>query len=313
MRQSSVNPDVVVVGSLNLDYIAGVERLPAAGETVIADSLILRFGGKGANQAVAAARQGSRVAMIGCLGADSHGKAYLKRLREEHIATAGIYSTQQTLTGTALIAVDRNAENTIVVAPGANGELKPAYIRARRQLIRIARLVLLQFEIPMATVIEAVKLANRSNVPVVLNPSPFRKHFPWGACRVDALIVNSGEATAIFKRRLDHLATRLSSWRRDLAQKNIEHLVITRGPAPTLCITAEDWFEVPALRVKPLDTVGAGDAFAGAFVARRAKGDDLRTAIQYANCAGALATLKPGAQESIPTLVATEKALHHLA
>src|SRR5690349_15340080 len=154
MRQAPSNSDVVVVGSLNLDYIAGVARLPAPGETVIADSLLLRFGGKGANQAVAAARQGARVAMIGCLSADSQGSAYLKRLRAEHISTAGVCSTHSALCGTALIAVDRHAENTIVVSPGANGELSSAAIRARRQLIANAGVILLQFEIPMHSVIE---------------------------------------------------------------------------------------------------------------------------------------------------------------
>jgi ribokinase len=308
MSRSSAGSYVLVIGSLNLDYIAGVAQLPAPGETVIANSLILRFGGKGANQAVAAARQGAQVAMIGCLGADSQGKAYLRRLRANQINTAGICSTQSALCGTALIAVDRAAENTIVVAPGANAELKPAQIRARRELIGNAGVVLLQFEIPMTSVIQAVKLANRGNVPVVLNSSPFRTGFPWKSCRVDTLIVNSGEASAIFKQPPPRLPTGLSGWTQALARRNIRSLVITRGAEPTVCVTEEGWLEVPALKVKPVDTVGAGDAFAGAFAAHRVKGADLLTAIRYANCAGALATLKPGAQESIPSLAATEKA-----
>jgi ribokinase len=307
MSRSSAGSHVLVIGSLNFDYIAGVPKLPAPGETVIAKSLVLRFGGKGANQAVAAARQGARVAMIGCLGADSQAKAYLRRLRASQINTTGICSTRNALCGTALIAVDRAAENTIVVSPGANAELKPRQIRARRKLISNAGVVLLQFEIPMASVIEAVRLANRRNIPVVLNPSPFRTGFPWASCRVETLVVNSGEAAAIFKQPVTRLPTGLSAWRRAMARKNINHLVITRGADPTFCVTAREFFEVPAVKVKPVDTVGAGDAFAGAFAAQRAKGADLLTAIRYGNCGGALATLKPGAQESIPTLAATEK------
>jgi ribokinase len=126
------------------------------------------------------------------------------------------------------------------------------------------------------------------------------------------LIVNAGEAAALFKEPIDRLATRVSAWRRSLVQKKVSHLIVTRGPEPTLCITAEDYLEVPGLRVKPVDTVGAGDAFAGAFAASWAKGTDLLTAIRYANCAGGLATLKPGAQESIPNLTETKKAVFRL-
>ena len=308
-----VTPEVVVAGSLNLDYIAGVERLPRAGETVVADSLLVRFGGKGANQAMAAARQGAGVAMLGCVGADSFGRAYLERLQTEHINTAGICCTKKALTGTALIAVDQHAENTIIVAPGANSQLSPSQVRLHKQLVTNARVVLLQFEIPMASVVQALRIANRNQVPVVLNPSPYREDFRWGSCLIDTLIVNSGEALAIFKQAVEALPNRLASWRRAIARRNIQHLVITRGPKPTLWLSANNYVEVPTIKVKPVDTVGAGDAFAGAFAARRAKGADLVEAIRHANCAGALATLKPGAQESIPTLLATQRSLREAA
>ena len=303
---------VVVVGSLNIDYIAAVEHLPAAGETVPATGLVRRFGGKGANQTVAAARQGARVGMIGCVGADDAGRAYRQRLRAESIDVTGITATDRALTGTALIAVDEAAENSIIVAAGANGELKPAAIRTQRQQIASADILLLQLEVPMATVIEAVRVANRANVPVVLNPSPMRDGFPWGKCSLDTLIVNAGEAQAIFGFRPDNLPAGLAKWQRALAQRRIERLLITQGARPTLCLSAAGYLKVPTLAVKPVDTVGAGDAFAGAFAARRAGGADLLSAIRYANCAGALATLKPGAQESIPDKGLTEKAFDRL-
>src|SRR5947209_5782702 len=191
-----VPPNVVVVGSLNVDYLAMVERLPAAGETVPAARLVRCFGGKGANQAVAAARQGATVNMIGCVGADDDGRAYSRHLRAEGIRTSAISSTTRALTGTALIAVDRMAENTIIICAGANGELRPATIRAHQEAISSAKLLLVQFEIPMASVIEAVRIANRAGVPVVLNPSPQRDGFPWGRHRLDALVANAGEAHA---------------------------------------------------------------------------------------------------------------------
>ena len=303
---------VVIVGSLNIDYIASVKHLPAAGETVAATGLVQRFGGKGANQSVAAARQGASVSLIGCVGADDAGRAYCARLRGEGIDTAGISATRRALTGTALIAVDEAAENTIIVAAAANGELKPAAIRAQQKRIASADILLLQLEIPMPTVIEAVRIANRAKVPVALNPSPLRDGFPWGKCELDTLIANAGEAQAIFGLRLDSLPEGLPKWQRALAQRRIERLIITRGAAPTLCVSSTGYLRVPTLVVKPVDTVGAGDAFTGAFAARRAGGADLLEAIRFANCAGALATLKAGAQEAIPSRVGTEKALKRL-
>src|SRR3954454_1258910 len=263
---------VVVVGSLNVDYIASVDRLPVAGETVPASGLVRRFGGKGANQAVAAARQGATVNMIGCLGIDSEGSSYVERLRAEGIGVNGISTTSKALTGTAMIAVDRAAENIIVVAAGANGHLKRAVVRARHESIAAADVVLLQLEVPLDSVIEAVRIANRSDVPVVFNPSPWRQGFPWGEYNLDTLIVNAGEAQAIFGLRLESISSNLPLWRKQLANRCISQLIVTRGSKPTLYITSSIFGEAPTFSVKPVDTVGAGDTFAGTFAARRAEG-----------------------------------------
>ena len=303
---------VVVVGSLNIDYIATVRRLPRAGETVAATGLVRRFGGKGANQAVAAARQGAKVSMIGCVGKDDAGRAYRQRLRAEGINASGVAATSRALTGTALIAVDRAAENSIIVAAAANGELQPAAIRAQEKRIAAGDILLLQFEVSMATVIQAVRIANQARVPVVLNPSPLRDGFPWGRCELDTVIANADEAQEIFGLELDNLPVGVALWRDGLAQRRIERLIVTQGARPTVCLSRAGYFKVPTLSVKPVDTVGAGDAFAGAFAARRAEGADILGAIRYANCAGALATLKAGAQEAIPSRAGTEKALKRL-
>lgn len=310
MRPSASS--VIVVGSLNIDYIASVDRLPAPGETVLAGGLIQRFGGKGANQAVAAARQGAAVSMMGCVGEDDNGRAYIQRLRAEGINLRGLTTTNKALTGTALIAVDRSAENMIIVAPGANGQLKPATIRKCSSLIQPPAFLLVQFEIPMSTVIETVRVANRAGIPVVLNPSPFKQGFPWGDLRIETLITNELEANAIFGMRPDSVRSDFDAWSGLLKQKAVERLVITRGAKPTLSLDDEGWSEIAGLKVKPVDTVGAGDAFAGTYVARRGEGADVGRAIQYASCAGALATLKAGAQESIPARAATEKAFRRL-
>jgi len=293
---------------LNVDYIASVERLPAAGETVLATHFIRRFGGKGANQAIAAARQGASVSLIGCLGDDANGQAYRQRLRAESITTSGISTFQETPTGTALIAVDRNGENSIVVAAGANSKLSAGRVRTCQKWIVAARLLLLQFEMPMPAVIEAVRIANRADIPIVLNPSPFREGFPWGTCRLDTMIVNAREARTVFGSSL----RTLRAWQREIERRCIQRVIVTHGSKPTVCISSSGRKEIPALSVKPVDTVGAGDAFAGTYAARYAEGMDVLMASCYANYAGALATLKPGAQEALPPRQATEKAMRNL-
>jgi ribokinase len=305
-------PRVVVVGSLNLDYIASVEKLPAPGETVAASGLIRRFGGKGANQAVAAARQGARVSLIGCVGDDDDGRAYLKRLKAEGIDVSGIARANKVRTGTALIAVAGNAESVIIVAAGANGQLTTHALSRIRTLIAKASVLLLQFEVPMTTNKAVVLLANRLGVPVVLNPSPLREGFPWGKCKLDTLIVNAGEAQSIFGLPSEDFSGRRGAWSNALAACKVGCLIVTRGAQSTVCLSATDYLEVPSLRVQPVDTVGAGDAFAGTFVARRIEGLDLLSSIRLANCSGALTTLKPGAQEAIPARSATERAVRIL-
>ena len=305
-------PRVVVVGSLNMDYIASVERLPAPGETVLARALTKRFGGKGANQAVAAARQGANVSMVGCVGADADGPIYCQRLQKEGIDTSGISRSTSSLTGTALIAVDRKAENTIIVAAGANREVTPDKIEQLQSIISGAAAILLQFEIPSPANLAVLKLANRAGIPVGLNPSPLQDKFPWGTARLDSLIVNGGEARAIFGLPAKNFRSERAAWIKALQKYKIGSLIITRGARPTVCFNSGDYLEVPTLRVKPIDTVGAGDAFAGTFMACRAEGLDLRSAIRVANCAGALTTLKIGAQEAIPNRAATQRALRRL-
>lgn len=301
-----------MVGSLNVDYIASVTRLPVSGETVTATKLIRRFGGKGANQAIAAARQGASVCMIGCVGADDGGRAYRKRLRAEGIDAQWVSTTNKALTGTALIAVNNRAENMIIFAAGANGELKSEAIQSGRKLVAGAEILLLQQEVPMKAVIAAVRIANRAAVPVIFNPSPLAGGFPWGDCQVDTVITNAGEARAIFGLHVKDISNSLPQWRRALAKRKIGRLIITRGEKSTVYLDLTEYGEVSTLRVKPKDTVGAGDAFAGVLASRRAEGMEILTAIQHANCAGALTTLSAGAQDAIPTRRETERAFRQL-
>lgn len=284
---------------MNVDLIAAVKRLPAAGETVSASSLEKRFGGKGANQALAAARHGAQVTLIGCLGDDPDGRDYRNHLRREGINCSSV-NTVKGGTGNAFIAVDAKGENQIIVIAGANAALTAPALKMQRSRIEVAKALLVQLEVPLETVVEAIKLANGREVPVVLNPSPLQPDFPWGEVSVSVLIVNSGEAKQLFEAEADDLADRVDEWKNWLIQKKIRTLIITRGEKSTLVLNESGLKKVATHKVKAVDTVGAGDTFAGVFTTHLAEGNTLMECVRWANVAGALATLKVGAQEGIP-------------
>lgn len=262
-----------------MDHTLRVPRIPAPGETLTSSSMLTCFGGKGANQAVAAARAGGRVAMIGCVGVDDFGTRYVEALKAEGIDTSGVLRSE-TPTGSAFIAVDDAGENSIIVNPGANHAITVADIEKNAGLIRGADALLLQLECPLPVVRRAAEIAREAGVRVVLNPSPLSEAFLANRFEVDVLIVNEGEAAQITPNR-------------DLKEARCRQLIITRGAESTLSITEAGVSKLAPPKVTPVDTVGAGDTFAGAFTV---SGD-----IAFANAAGALATLKAGAQPSIPT------------
>ena len=279
---------IAVVGSLNVDHTLHVGHLPGAGETLTASGILTSFGGKGANQAVASARAGAQVALIGCVGTDEPGNRYLAALAAEGIDTTGIQRSKEP-TGCAFIAVDGRGENSIVVHPGANHALTPGDIDRHADLIRGADALLLQLECPFAVVRRAAQIARSAGVPILLNPSPLGESYPADRFEVDVLILNAGEAAILTPNRT-------------LQEARCRRLIITRGAASTLSISEEGVFEFLPPRVTPVDTVGAGDTFAGVYAVGLSQG---RTdPISFANAAAALATLTPGAQTSIPCLEA---------
>ena len=290
---------IAVVGSLNVDYVTKVGRLPVPGETVAASGLEMVFGGKGANQAIAAVRQGLGVSFIGSVGDDDMGRSYLEYLEKEGIQVEGIRQLADVSTGAAFINVDPRGENTIVVSGGANDQTSPDQIRVRDPFVSEAKVLLAQFEVPLAAIVEALKIANRSGVTTIVNPSPMRSTFPWATVEIDFLILNETEAADLLEGLPLSLAA-ASSLLEALHGMRIGGAVITRGSDSTLVISNDVSFEAPTLPVVPVDTVGAGDAFAGCFAARLAAGEPLREAVLAANCAGALTTLRSGAQSAIP-------------
>lgn len=295
---SSTSGRIAVVGSLNLDYFTRVESLPTPGETVAASKLTFYQGGKGANQAVAAARQGASVSLIGCVGADEGGSAYLRALEEEGISLDHVRVVPGA-TGSAFITVDREGENMIVIAPGANSELRRQDVQGARSVLETCDVLLCQFEVPTPALVEAIQIANRAGVTVVVNPSPLHPAFPWEDVRTEFLIANENEAASILE--FEASATAFGAVAERLQELRADTLIVTRGGDSTLSFSREGGFhEIPVLSVLPVDTVGAGDAFAGCFSARISQGASLEAALRAANCAGALTTLGPGAQDPMP-------------
>ncbi|GAB4586514.1 ribokinase [Nocardia sp. IFM 10818] len=288
--------DLVVVGSANADLVIGVERRPAAGETVLGSDLAVHPGGKGANQAVAAARLGARTALLARIGDDDHGRLLLDSQHKAGVDTAGVL-VGGAPTGVALITVDPSGDNSIVVSPGANATLTPADVRAAADLLRSARVVSTQLEIPLETVQEVV----RNLVPgnrFVLNPSPPRPLPRDLLDAADPLIVNEHEAHVLLG---DSAGATPEDWATALLALGPRSVVITLGAHGALVADADGMERVPAVQVRAVDTTGAGDAFTAALAWRLALSEPLSTAAAYAARVAAIAVTKAGAQESYPT------------
>lgn len=288
--------DLLVVGSANADLVIGVERRPAAGETVLGSDLVVHPGGKGANQAVAAGRLGARTALLARVGDDAHGRLLLDSQRAAGVATAGVL-VGGAPTGVALITVDPSGDNSIVVSPGANGRLTPEDVRSAGNLLAASRVVSAQLEIPLETVVEVVRnLAPGSRF--VLNPSPPRALPAEVLAACDPLIVNEHEARVIVGTDLGDSPEDWASALLDLGPRSV---VITLGSRGALVASAEGAARVPSVKVETVDTTGAGDAFTAALAWRLGLDEPLAEAAAYAARVGAAAVTRAGAQESFPT------------
>ncbi|MDF3288152.1 ribokinase [Streptomyces silvisoli] len=288
--------DVLVVGSANADLVVGVERRPAAGETVLGSDLVVHPGGKGANQSVAAARLGARTALLARVGDDTHGRLLLDSQRRSGVDTTGVL-VGGAPTGVALITVDPSGDNSIVVSPGANGRLTPQDVRAARGLLHGSRVVSAQLEIPLESVVEVVR-----NLPdgtrFVLNPSPPRPLPAELLAACDPLVVNEHEARVIVGGELDDSP---EEWAAALLALGPRSVVVTLGAQGALVATGDGTVRIPSVRVAAVDTTGAGDAFTAALAWRLGAGASLADAAAYAVRVGAAAVTRVGAQESYPT------------
>jgi ribokinase len=299
---------VVVVGGINTDYVVQCDELPCPGQTVQGRDLFVGPGGKGANQAVAAARLGANVHLIGQVGNEARGKELVRGLRAEGINTRFVSFDKKRASGAAIIAVDRSGEKEICAALGANLSWKPQQVRAAEEVIRKAQVVLMQFEAPMACVVAAARLAEKYGVKVVLDPAPPTKVPAELFKLLYAIRPNSDEAEQLTGVKVkDRASARRAA--QVLLKRGVQVAAIQAGDAGDLVVSKEEEILVPRIKVKAIDATGAGDAFAGAFAVAVAEGLPLREAARLANVTAALSTTKFGAQEGLPTRAEVEKFL----
>jgi ribokinase len=290
---------ILVLGSLNLDLVLHVPHVPAAGETLASDASATFCGGKGANQAVACARMGARVSMIGRVGDDPAGAALSAALAEEAIDLAGVATTESAASGTAVILLTPDGQNRIMISGGANDRLAPDDVAARAAMFETADMLVCQLEVPLETVVAATKLAAANGVPVLLNPAPARRLPAELLARVAYLIPNESEASALtgIDVRDDKSAKEAALL---LRQQGVGVVVITLGASGILIADEHGCRHRPALPTDVVDTTAAGDSFIGGFATGIAEGLDVDAAAQLGLRVARICVSRAGAQASLP-------------
>ena len=300
MPEPVATPNITVVGSLNLDTLLNVPHFPEPGSTVLCTGWDARYGGKGANQAIAASRQGAEVSIIGCVGDDPVGSAYVNSLIEQNVGVSGIQPLQQTQTGRAYVCINADGQNTIVVNQGANIYLSADMVLAQDALLEASDVVLAQCEVPIEAVVVALQRAAELGKTTMLNASPINPEFPWGQVPIDFLIVNEREAAALLGYFVES-TNEAATVRAQMADLGVGTMIITRGKEHTFAFSPNQALKVPPPKVEVVDSTGAGDAFAGAFAVHWAQTQNLLASLRKANIAGAITTTRLGAQDAIPT------------
>ena len=299
-----MSAQIAVVGSLNMDMVVSLEHRPKQGETVLGKDFFMNPGGKGANAAVSARKLGGSVAMIGKVGRDIFGDQLIAGLENLGIDTDGIERSDEQATGIAFITLDSSGDNSIVVAPGANFALTPEDVRKHEEKIRQAKLLMVQLEVPLETVKEAISLARRHGVQVLLDPAPAQALPDDLLSMVDYILPNETEIGQLTGIKVTDPATAKQA-ADELLKRGVSTVFAKMGEKGVVVADRNGETYVKAYKVKTVDTTAAGDTFAGAVAAALARGDDVLTAARFASAAGAITVTRKGAQAAMPTLEET--------
>jgi ribokinase len=291
---------VIVVGSANTDLTVRVQTLPSSGETVIGHDLRIFFGGKGANQALAALRCGAEVLLLARIGTDHYGRELAQHLTDSGLPAAGILTDEGHPSGLAFILIEANGNNQITVVPGSNQHLTPADINTCADWFTPGSVLLTQLEIPLPTVAAALELAKSSNMTTILNPAPYAPLPAHVLAKTDILTPNQAEAEALSSGKVKN-KEEIAQKMRTIIPQGPKNIIVTLGSDGALLVSMDRQEHIPAYPVQAVDTVGAGDAFNGVLAAALANGWSIGRAVRLASAAGALATTKSGAQDSLPS------------
>jgi ribokinase len=293
-------PKICVVGAANLDLISYVPRLPRMGETLHGTRFHMGYGGKGANQAVMAAKLGGDVAMVTKLGQDIFGENTLKNFQSWGVDTRHVLFTDQAFSGVAPIAVDPEGHNSIIIVTGANDLLTLEEIEAARSTIAAAQIVVCQLEIPLEITLAALRVARQEGVTTIFNPAPARPELPGELYQLSDIFCPNESETELLTRRPVNSLEEAEAAAHVLLERGAGTVILTLGERGSLLVTAEDSTQVPATPVKALDTTGAGDAFVGSLAYFLAAGKPLTEAMRRANHIAAISVQSSGTQTSFP-------------
>ncbi|WP_277977795.1 ribokinase [Pantoea endophytica] len=290
---------LAVLGSINADHILNLAHFPRPGETVIGKQYQIAFGGKGANQAVAAGRAGADIAFIACVGADDIGERIRQQLQQDRINTAPVETVADESTGVAMIFVNGEGENNIGIYSGANAALTPARVAQHQQVIADADALLMQLESPLESVLAAAKIARAQQTQVILNPAPATALSDELLALIDIITPNETEAEILtgIAVKSDEDAARAAA---ALHAKGIATVLITLGRRGVWLSEQGNGVRIPGFSVQAIDTIAAGDTFNGAFITARLEGVAMHDAVRFAHAAAAIAVTRPGAQPSVP-------------
>ncbi|MEH7275333.1 ribokinase [Neobacillus vireti] len=290
---------ITVIGSINMDLVTSTNQIPKVGETVLGDSFHSIPGGKGANQAVAAARLGADVTMIGAVGDDTFGTTLVDHLTKQGMNTENIRKVMDTSTGIASITVSEG-DNSIIVVSGANNHVTPEVIEKNEDKIINSHILLLQLEIPLESVIRAVELAKKHRIITILNPAPIQKLPKELLELVDYLTPNEHEQALLF--------ASIEGTEQEV-EKLKEKCIVTKGSKGVMINKNGEEIEIPSIQVEAVDTTGAGDSFNGALAVALSEGAEIEEACRFANVVGAISVTKLGAQSGMPTKKEVEEFL----